>query len=292
MKPSKRTSSSRNSPRRLRDVQAAVAGVIMTPLTPRWGMQPASRATANKIIKPNDRLTSFERLEIYNKQYWFRLIDNFHDDYPGLRAVLGKRRFNTLAKDYLARYSSQSFTLRNLGQFLVKFVERTLPRDRLALDMTRIEWAHIIAFDSEARPVVTADELLGRDPGKLKLALQPYITLLELNYPVDDLLIDVKRGSSLRAEASNAVELHRRRDRQLVRRAKPEHCFLVVHRMNDSVYYKRVDAPAFAILRSLQRGATLSRACAKARGVDAGTIQKWFQSWTEFGWFCRPIRSA
>ena len=26
------------------------------------------------FIKPNDRLTSFERLEIYNRQYWFRLV--------------------------------------------------------------------------------------------------------------------------------------------------------------------------------------------------------------------------
>jgi len=25
---------------------------------------------AESFIKPNDRLTSFERLEIYNRQYW------------------------------------------------------------------------------------------------------------------------------------------------------------------------------------------------------------------------------
>ncbi len=32
------------------------------------------RAVASQIIKPNDRLTSFERLEIYNRQYWFRVL--------------------------------------------------------------------------------------------------------------------------------------------------------------------------------------------------------------------------
>ena len=48
---------------------------------------------ADSFIKPNDRLTSFERLEIYNRVYWFRVLDCLYDDYPGLRAVLGERKF-------------------------------------------------------------------------------------------------------------------------------------------------------------------------------------------------------
>ena len=69
-----------------------------------------------EFIKPNDRLTSFERLEIYNRQYWFRLRDCFYDDYPGLRAVLGDGQFERLADAYLSKNPSQSFTLRNLGR--------------------------------------------------------------------------------------------------------------------------------------------------------------------------------
>ena len=48
------------------------------------------RAAAAEFIKPNDRLSSFERLEIYNRQYWFRLLDCLYEDYPGLLSVLGK----------------------------------------------------------------------------------------------------------------------------------------------------------------------------------------------------------
>ena len=29
-------------------------------------------------------------LEIYNRQYWFRVLDCLYDDYPGLRAILVK----------------------------------------------------------------------------------------------------------------------------------------------------------------------------------------------------------
>ena len=48
------------------------------------------RAVASELIKPNDRLTSFERLEIYNRQYWFRILSGFAEDFPGLRAVSGQ----------------------------------------------------------------------------------------------------------------------------------------------------------------------------------------------------------
>ena len=55
---------------------------------------------AAKFIKPNDRLSSFERLEIYNRCYWFRVLDCFYDDYPGLLAILGNRKFLKLAFVY------------------------------------------------------------------------------------------------------------------------------------------------------------------------------------------------
>ena len=40
-----------------------------------------------------------------------------------------------------------------------------------------------------------------------RLALQPYMTLLEMAYPLDDFVIAVKRrDTALRSEASNAVD--------------------------------------------------------------------------------------
>ena len=307
MKPSKRTNLPANSRRRSRsggsrsvatvaplaEIQRAVAGAIMRPLAPRWRMQPSSRATASRFIKPNNRLTSFERLEIYNRQYWFRILDCFYDDYPGLRAVLGDRKFERLARAYVARYPSESFTLRNLGRRLEKFLREEprwiAPHAELARDMARLEWAHIVAFDEGAKPVVDVDDLLGQSPSRVRLALQPYITLLDVSYPVDDLLLAArKRDEGLRAEASNAVELSHRRAAHLnFRRLKPRPLFIAVHRMSLSVYYKPLTRQQFDVLRALQKGATLENACAKAARAKPATVQKWFQSWASFGWFCR-----
>jgi hypothetical protein len=278
-----------------------MANAIMRPLAPHNRMQKASVIVAEAIIKPNDRLTSFERLEIYNRQYWFRILDCFYDDYPGLRAVLGDRKFEQLARAYLARYPSESFSLRNLGRRVEDFLRAepkwTAPHNQLALDMARIEWANIVAFDEGAKPMIHVDDLLGRNPSKVRLALQPYITLLEVRYPVDDLLIAAKKGDDrLRGETSNAVALQHKRARRIsFRGLKPGRLYIAVHRMENSVYYKSLTREQFAILRALQRGATIEKACAvllKRRGPAANDlssrVQQWFKEWTSFGWFCQP----
>ena len=96
-------------------IQRQMARAVMTPLTPSERMRRVApdgrslRAVANKIIKPNDRLTSFERMEIYNRQYWFRVLSAFAEDFPGLRAVLGTRAFDQLAQAYLKDCDGQSF---------------------------------------------------------------------------------------------------------------------------------------------------------------------------------------
>ena len=45
------------------------------------GRSPTADVAA-QFIKPNDRLTSFERLQIYNQQYWWRLLGSFRGGLP------------------------------------------------------------------------------------------------------------------------------------------------------------------------------------------------------------------
>ena len=167
-------------------------------------------------------MTSFERLEIYNRQYWYRMKDCFYDDYPGLRAVLGDAVLSGWPCAYLDMHPSQSFTLRNLGRRLVKFLSRNRTGSSrctaLALDMARLEWAHIEAFDKEAKPSLKINSFIGANPSRLRLKLQPHLTLLRLNYELDELLIQIKRDEGLRDEASNALEERRARLRRRLKR--------------------------------------------------------------------------
>jgi hypothetical protein len=163
---------------------------------------------AAEFITPNSRLTSLERLEIYSRSYWYRALDSLYDDFPGLRAVLGQQAFHRLSRAYLAECPSRSFTLRNLGERLADWLQQNPQyagrRHALALDMVRLEWAHIEAFDGAAEKALGPEDLIELGPD-LRAGLQPYIRLLEFEYPVDKLLIQVNRASEEHEEASNAV---------------------------------------------------------------------------------------
>jgi hypothetical protein len=255
------------------------------------------RRYAERFIKPNDRLTSFERLEIYNRQYWFRLLSSMIEDFPGLRAVLGDRRFDAMCKAYIVDCPSRSFTLRNLGGQLESWLRKhprwAGPKHALAVDIARLEWADIEAFDGAAEPVLRPENL-GSDAGaNLRLKLQPYLRLLDLKYPVDDLLLEVRKEDEDTDFASNAFqERHKRKRVQAVAKLKPAAIFLAVHRVDDSVYFRRIEREEFAILSALRAGKTLGQAIAAAFKKTklplqdrATALQEWFQNWSTLGWF-------
>jgi hypothetical protein len=286
-------------------LQRRMARAVMTPLTPgermrnRTAKGGSMRAEAATFIKPNDRLTSFERLEIYNRQYWFRILSAMADDFPGLRAVLGDRTFDALSQAYLRDCPSTSFTLRNLGAKLEGWLRKhprfAGSRQKLALDMVRLEWADIEAFDGESLPALKPENLAGADPATLRLRLQPYVQLLDLRYPVDDLLLAVKGKNQDDADfASNAFsENHRRKRVAAVARLKPAPIFLVVHRVDYFVYFRRIEREEYNILYALRAGKTLERAIAGAFRRSAipaderpQNVAQWFHNWSALGWFC------
>src|SRR5471032_51602 len=112
----------------LRAIQRVFAAGVTRRLTAdhrmqsKWVDGKSARKVVAGFIKPNDRLSSFERLEIYNKQYWFRLLDSLYEDFPGLRTLIGDERFQKMSIAYLTKYPSNTFSLRDLGDRLGKFI--------------------------------------------------------------------------------------------------------------------------------------------------------------------------
>jgi hypothetical protein len=289
---------------KLMELQRTMARAVMQPLTRTERMQRKSPAGgsmnkyASRFIKPNDRLTSFERLEIYNRQYWFRVLSCMMEDFPGLRAVLGERRFEEMSKAYLAHNPSRSFTLRNLGSklevWLRKHPKWAGAKQALALDIVRLEWADIEAFDGKAEPALSKEDLRDGAGPNLRLHLQPYVGLLALGYPVDDLLLEVREDDGDKDVASNAFQERRKRKRvQAVAKLKPAEIYLAVHRVDNSVYFRRIEREEFVILSALREGKRLGKAIDLAFRKSAiplekraENVQEWFQNWAALGWFC------
>ncbi|WP_446742808.1 HvfC/BufC family peptide modification chaperone [Silvibacterium acidisoli] len=291
----------------LLELQRRVAAAVMQPLTRAETMprkQPdgrLNRTEAEAMIKPNDRLTSFDRLEIYNRQYWFRLYSCFEEDFPGVKAIIGSTRFDKLMRAYLTERPSTSFSLRNLGSKLDKWLnenpEHLGPRPQLALDMARLEWAHIDAFDSAQLPPIDADELASINEQSI-LKLQPFLRVLELNYPVDDLLIELRSENGSADSSSNNASIERKR--RHVRRVSSlpaEEIHLAVHRHDNSIYYKRLHREDYRLLDAVLSGKPLGEAIEYAftdttipEEERGAFLQQAFATWAELGWFVTLVK--
>jgi hypothetical protein len=164
------------------------------------------------------------------------------------------------------------------------------------LDIARLEWAHIEAFDNAEAPPLTPRECAGLQDSS-RVGLQSHLRLLALRYPVDNFVVAVHREQDEPEMASNAFTGRKRGQRKKhLEKLQREDVFLGVHRMDESVYYKRLDRDAFAILRSLEAGNTLGDALETALAASesneqafAENLSGWFQIWGQLGLLTKRI---
>jgi hypothetical protein len=139
---------------------------------------------ADEIIKPGPSLTSAERLELYHRQYWFRILDSLAEDFPVLRRMAGEELFWDLIEAYLLERPSQSFTLRHLGEAFAEFIETspllTETRQQWFGGVARIEYAFMECFECAQGALPEADDL-----EKAEIELQEHVQLLHLPVPAD-----------------------------------------------------------------------------------------------------------
>jgi hypothetical protein len=289
----------------LEQLQRAVFEVTRQPLTasertrPRLPDGRSVGDIAKTLIKPNSRMSSLERLQVYNQQYWFRLMASFAEDFPGLRSLLGERKFEKLAIAYLNACPSESFTLRNLASRLETWLRKNRKYvagiERAAFDMLRLEWAHIEAFDGPEWPPLGPQDSGGLS-GDAVLRLQPHLHLLKLAYPVDELLLQVRGLAEQAGTASNAVLKFPNTDKvQRARVPGPQRVYLAVYRLDGAVYFKRLTREGFALLQALRSGKSLEQAVEASffrgrRSLErtGAQLQEWFKEWSFLGWFAKP----
>src|SRR5215469_221482 len=282
------------------DLQREMAAAVMMPLTASEEMRttaPDGRAmtdVAESFVAPNSRLSAFERLEIYNRQYWLRVLGALAEDFTALRALVGAKRFHELSVAYLTEHPSRSFTLRNLGSKLVEWLianpQWAGRRHALAVDLARIEWAFVEAFDNGERTPLTLDQIATLDGGS-RLALQPHVQLLALNYPADDIALGLH--SKDKKQTSEAGVTHEDEAEKPVRlpRVRRRPTWVAAHRLDFNVYYRRMEREEFQTLAAIRDGATLAEALDAgfngSRVPEArrpGRVRKWFTTWAELGW--------
>jgi hypothetical protein len=291
----------------LLELQRRMAEDVQRPLTPDYQMQgsiqdgSSAEDLAASYIKPNALLSSFERLEIYNRQYWFRLIGAVSEDFPALNAVLGAKRFDALILSYLKENPSTSWTLRDLGAELPAFLnghpEFGGRRHLLAVDVAHLEWAYVDAYDGRRITPLTSEDLQAVGPDS-RLSLQPHLRLLALSYPVDELVLAVRKETPESEIVSSAAIERGAQTRRKLPSVKRSRLYLAVHRFDDSVYYRPIEREMFLLLVALRDGSSIAEALKQALETtrltpeeQAATAQQCFAHASELGWLC-PRRES
>jgi hypothetical protein len=235
---------------------------------------------ARHHVRGNDRLSPAEQLEIYREQFWLRHTASLLEDFPGLSGILGQKEWERLVEGYLEEATLSSFSLRELGDGLVAYVERSewLPNRELCADMARLEWAYVEIFDAADAAPLDGTKLASipeEDWPGARIVFNPAMALLEVRYAVADLRRKLREATDETVPIPDPVRQN-----------------LVLYRGTDkNLFHAMVSGLAFRLIEELRRGTPLGRAselAAQRVPAEASTLEsdvgEWFLDWGRRGW--------
>jgi len=141
------------------------------------------------MLVGSDALPAADRLAIYERMYFWRLLDVLREDHPRTAAVLGDEAFRAVAQAYLARHPSEDPSVAHVGRGLASFLEANLTPGAppWTADLARLEWARREVFDAADAPVLTLDALRAIPSerwSETRFRVVPAFTRLVAGWPV------------------------------------------------------------------------------------------------------------
>lgn len=228
------------------------------------GHEPEFFRIADEIIKPGPALTSAERLELYHRQYWFRILDSLAEDFPLLRRMAGDELFWKLIEAYLLERPSHSFTLRHLGEAFAEFIGASPLLDETRRQwfcgVARIEYAFMECFECAQGAQPDTDDM---ENGVIEL--QEHVKLLQLPVPAD-LCWDWQEFSTT---------------------PDPHPVWVVVWRESSGrSRHERIEAAEAPLLSRMSQGVRLDELFASLPdpAPTEEQITRWFAKWQGYGW--------
>jgi hypothetical protein len=242
------------------------------------------------VVTRSRALTALERLDIYNRAYFSRLIECLREEFPVLVQALGEETFDAFALDFLQKYPSRSYTLNYLGTNFPRYLAETRPaEDRprnsaaswpdFLIDLATLELTYNEVFDGpgvEGQPLLHLDQLLAIPPERwpeTRLVPVCCLRLLRLRFPVHRYIRAVRQ----------------KKDPSFPR-ARTTH--LAVSRRDYVIRRYELSRLQYLLLQALVAGRSVGEAIhgtadTAALGLEdlAGRLHAWFHHWTAEGFF-------
>lgn len=270
-------------PQALLEVQKWFGSVIISPLEEDYSIKEISPSgqsiqdEASMYIRPSKTLKPYQRIEIYNQQYWWRLINILQEAYPCVVRLFAYADFNNLvAIPYLVKYQSRDWSLNTLGKNLPKWIEEnyTAEDKPLVLDAALLDLQFQILFFQPQYPPINNDELSVK-----RLYIQPSCSLLKFPY---DLL--VFRQNFLKQDSEYWME-------HPFPELKKCPTFILFFRTSKGVVKsKSISEVEWSLLNQVKEGITVDDLCewienkpGPFRQEAETNLQRWFGEWTIMG---------
>ncbi len=239
-------------------------------------------AEAERLVTRSRAQSALERLAIYNRAYYARLLDCSSESYPVLCQAVGEEAFGGFGLDYLQKYPSRSYTLNDLGANFPCYLRETRPGDEptpswpdFLIDLATLEWTYNDVFDGpgvEGKRLLSAERLRQIPPERWpesRLIPVPCLRLLHLSYPAHLYYTAVRRKKE--AAFPEAAET-----------------FLAITRRRYVIRRFELSQGQHVLLEALLRGESVGQAIAGVDGDEAelaSLLTTWFRDWTAEGFF-------
>lgn len=240
-------------------------------------------------IRPSPTLRPAQRIELYNQQYWWRLLSVMHENFPFLTRLFGYYDMNqSITIPYLVKYPSSHWSLNRLGENIEKWINEDYKAGdkELVSIAASIDWGYCNSFSAAELAPVSMDNL--PVPGNLeslltaKLFLQPHIRLYCLDADYFNL-----RYEMIKEPIEHWVE----NDFPALARDQKKYYYILYRDFKTDLAWNPLNEAQYTLLSRFQKGASVEECCdwlekqRKKAFKDAGThIQTWFKEWIARHW--------
>lgn len=244
-------------------------------------------AEVEGVITRSQSLTALERLDIYHRAYFARLVECLRDEFPVLLHALGDEAFDAFALAYLQKYPSRSYTLNLLGSHLPQYLAETRPPEEgsgpswpdFLVDLATLELSFAAVFDGpgvEGQKVLEVETLQTLAPEQWlesRLIPVPCLRLLTLRFPVNRYYRAVRK-------------------RKKAALPPPRPTYLALTRRQFVVRHYQFTRLQYILLNALVAGDSVADALEKTAAAAGpqlarleGLLHQWFRNWTAEGFF-------
>jgi hypothetical protein len=235
------------------------------------------------VILPSHEMNSLDRLQIYGRAYFGRLIECLQAQFPAVRQAIGDEAFNGLAFGYLVQHPSTTYTLSKLGDAFDTFLAKTRPSPAISgqpdfadflIDLAQLERTYSEVFNgqgperSRSLDVTDFENMLPDQFAECRLIPYPCVRLLKLKFPVHDYATAIRLGTEPTIPDARQVSL-------------------VITRRNYVVRRFEVTEPQFELLSALIRQVTIGESLQSLRSladIDVDNLvtqlHGWFRDWS------------